>query len=59
MSSRRAWNSSRIAKKSSARLAIEVERHASSASVAFATAASTSSTEARSTAPCCSPAAGL
>ena len=59
MSSRRAWKSSRIAKNSSARFAIDVVRHVVNASAALRTAASTSSTDARSTAPLCTPAAGL
>ena len=59
MSSRRAWNSSRIAKNSSARFAIDVPRQAWNASLAFRTAASTSSADARSTAPRWTPVAGL
>ena len=57
-SSRRAWKSSRIAKNSSARFASDVVRHDSNASAAFATTASTSALDARSTAPVCTPRAG-
>ena len=46
-------------KKSSARFASETVRHVSQASAAFRTAASISSTDARSTAPDCVPVAGL
>ncbi len=59
MSSRCSWQSSRMRKKSSARRASETARQLSNASLAFATAASISSTEAKSTSPLCSPVAGF
>src|SRR5579885_658862 len=59
ISSRRSCTSSRMRKKSSARRASESDRHAGNAAFAAWTAASTSSTEAKSTAPVCSPVAGL
>ena len=46
-------------KKSSARLASDVARHAGNAAFAAWTAASTSSADAKSTAPVCRPVAGL
>ncbi len=59
MSSRRSCTSSRTANMSSARFARESARQAGNASRAAATARSTSSAVARSTAPLCSPVAGL
>ena len=59
MSSRRAWTSSRIRKKSSARFAIERARQAGKAAFAAATPASISSIEANATSPDCRPVAGL
>ena len=59
MSSLRAWTSSRIANISSARFASDTPRHEAKAAFADCTALSTSSTDARSTAPLCRPVAGL
>jgi hypothetical protein len=59
MSSRCSWTSSRIAKNNSARRARETERQVVKASFAVRTAASISSTVAKSTAPVCSPVAGF
>jgi len=46
-------------KKSSARFASDIARHAGNAAFAACTARSISSTEAKSTAPVCCPVAGL
>ena len=59
MSSRRWWNVSRIAKRSSERFESDTERQPGNAARAAWTALSTSSTVAKSTAPVCSPVAGL
>src|SRR4051794_16741117 len=58
-SSRRSCTSSRMLKKISARFASDTCRHSTNAAFAACTAASTSSTVARSTAPVCLPLAGL
>ena len=59
ISSRLSWNSSRIAKKSSARFARDSARQAGNAAFAACTALSTSSAVARSRTPVCTPFAGL
>ena len=59
MSARCSLTSSRIRKKSSARRESETSRQVRNASFATWTAASTSSTVAKSTAPDCSPVAGF
>ena len=59
MSSLRACTSSRMLNISSARFASETPRHEAKAAFADCTARSTSSTDARSTAPLCRPVAGL
>ena len=59
MSARCAFRISRIENMSSARLPSESARQAGKAAFALATAASISSTEAKSTSPVCRPVAGL
>ena len=59
MSSRCASSSWRTAKKSSARREMDIARQAGKAARAEATAASTSSTDAKSTSAATSPVAGL
>ena len=54
-----ATSSSRNANKAAVRLASDVARHPGKAAFAAATAASTSSTDAKSTSPLCTPVAGL
>ena len=53
------WNSSRTRNRISARRESDVARHAGNAAFAAATARSTSSMDAKSTAPVCLPVAGL